>query len=205
MKPVLFACSVLLLVLPFCAPGVSAQDMDAEGKPFRPYRARDFSAHRGLFYMFYGGPVLTVDPLGLGGQSTYGVSAGVRFHLWESRAADTRLTGLKVKGFYVGAGYDYYPLQYDKLYVSGWMRVKTFMPITARLDGIYAFGDGMQGTSTRYCFGFEVSRVTVLLAGEIQKYYTPGLGWHPSTESRYANQGSVMLVIPLLSRTPQKP
>ncbi|HYC86665.1 MAG TPA: hypothetical protein VEB86_15640 [Chryseosolibacter sp.] len=176
-----------------------------DGKTFKRYRASDFSAHRGLFYTVYAAPLVTVDPLGLGGKSAYAASVGLRLNLWESMTPHNRLSGLKIHGFYLGGGYEYYPQQFNKLYGSFWLRIKTFMPIVARADAILAHGGGMVGISRRYGFGFEVKNITVLLCGEYQFYQYGSLGWHPVTESDYANQGAVHLIVPIYSRKPQQP
>jgi hypothetical protein len=177
-----------------------AQKTTIDGKEFQSYNASHFKPHRGIFYQFYVSPVITVDPLGLGGLSTYGVSLGSRINLWESKTPDKKLSGLKMKGFYLAGGYEYYPQQYDKIYGSLWLRIKTFMPIAAKLDMIYATGNGLQGLSTRFCFGFEVKKISIFLCGETYKAYYPGLGYHPNSETPYANAGSILAIVPIFTR-----
>lgn len=184
-------------------PCARAQQLTVEGKSFTQYKPGYFKTRKKLQYNIYLSPVLTVDPLGLGGKSTYGVGAGSRIILWESRAPDNLLQGLRVKGLYAAVGYEYFPLQSDNVYGSLWLRVKTFMPVTARLDYVFSYGDGLRGTSTRYCFGFEVKQVSLLLAGSITRFLSPLWGEHPYLESPYANAGSILLVIPLYKHYPQ--
>ncbi len=171
-----------------------------DGKSFDKYNQKYFNPHRGLFYTLYAAPVITVDPLGIGGKSTYAVSIGARLNIWESKSGFDKLSGLKIAGFYLGGGFEYYPQQYNKTYISGWLRIKTFMPLVARMDSIYAAGYGLQGFSTRYCFGFEIKSITVLLCGETYTAYVPGLGFHPNTETPYTNAGAVMVIVPFLTR-----
>ncbi len=188
--------SIFLLTTYFCC----AQQINVDGKSFAKYSQKPFSPHRGLFYSLYSAAIVTVDPLGLGGKSTYAISLGGRLTIWESKSNFDKLSGLKIAGLYLGGGYEYYPQQYNKAYISGWIRIKTFMPLVARVDRIYATGYGLQGFSTRYCFGFEVKSLTLLLCGETYTAYVPNLGFHPNTESLYTNAGAVMLIVPLLTR-----
>ncbi len=175
-----------------------------DGKEFKSYNRRYFRPHQGIFYSLYASPVFTVDPLNLGGKSTYGFGAGTRIALWQSRSTPRKLDGLKIVGLYTGVGYEFYPLQYDKVYWSFlWIRIKTVIPIVARFDLVYAFQDNLRGTGTRYSFGFEVKKIALIFTGEVQKFYSPLLGWHPATESDYANQGSIALIIPLYQRKPK--
>lgn len=176
-----------------------------DGKTFSAYSRKHFRPHRGLFYQIYASPLLTVDPLALGGKTTYAAAVGARFNVWESRSPYQKLSGLRVHGFYFGGAYEFYPQQFDKLYSSFWLRFKSIMPITARVDFILAHGYGLVGFSRRYGFGFEVKNMTVLLCGEYQWGYYEGLGWHPVTESKYANQGSIHLIVPLIVRNQMKP
>lgn len=191
-------CAAICIIL--AGNGVSAQKTTIDGKEFESYRAGRFKPHRGIFYQFYVSPVITVDPLGLGGMSTYGVSLGSRINLWESKTPDKKFSGLKMKGIYLAGGYEYYPQQYDKIYGSLWFRIKTFMPIAAKLDMIYATGNGLQGFSSRFCFGFEVKKISIFLCGETYRAYDPVLGYHPNTETQYANAGSILAIIPILTR-----
>ncbi|MFZ6013372.1 MAG: hypothetical protein ACOYXT_23725 [Bacteroidota bacterium] len=181
-----------------------AQEKTLDGKIFTAYKRSHFTPKRGLYYTLYLSPLVTVDPLGLGGKSTYALGAGTQIRLWESRTPDKALQGLRIKGWYTAAGYEYYPNQYDNIYGSLWLRVKTFMPITARIDGVYSFGYGMQGVSTRYCFGFEIKKFTVLLCGSIYRYSTSRYGFHPFVESQYTNAGAIMLVVPVYEHQPKR-
>jgi hypothetical protein len=174
-----------------------AQDVTIEGKTFKAYKSRYFKQKTPFQYNLYLSPVLTVDPLGVGGKSTYGLGVGSRINLWESKAADNSLQGLRIKGFYTALGYELYPQQSDNLYASLWLGVKTFMPITARIDYVYSYGNGLRGTSTRYCLGFEVKKVSVLLTGTTTHFLSPVFGEHPYLDSPYTNVGSILLVIPV--------
>lgn len=191
---------LVVMCIVLAGTAASAQKTNIDGKEFQPYRAGHFKPHRGLFYQFYVSPVITVDPLGLGGMSTYGVSLGTRLNVWESKTPDKKFSGLKMKGFYLAGGYEYYPQQYDKIYGSLWLRIKTFMPITAKIDMIYATGYGLQGFSTRFCFGFEVKKISIFLCGETYRAYQAAFGYHPNTESPYVNAGSIMAIIPIYTR-----
>jgi len=179
------------------------QQIKVDGKSFDKYNQSYFTPHRGLFYTIYAAAVVTVDPLGIGGKSTYAISLGGRLNIWEAKSSFNKLSGLKIAGLYLGGGYEYYPQQYKKTYVSGWLRIKTFMPLVARIDRIYATGYGLQGYSNRVCFGFEIKSITLLLCGETYKSYVSGLGFHPNTESPYTNAGAIMVIVPLLSRKDQ--
>ena len=174
-----------------------AQDVSFDGKAYKPYKARYFKPRQPLQYNLYFSPVLTVDPLGLGGKSTYGLGAGSRINLWESRSSDNSLQGLKIKGFYTALGYELFPRQSDNAYLSLWLRVATFMPLTARIDYVYSDGNGLRGISTRYCVGFEVKNVSLLLAGTTTRFLSKRFGEHPYLNSPYSNVGSILLVIPV--------
>lgn len=178
----------------------TAQGTTIDGKEFESYRAGHFKPHRGLFYQLYLSPVVTVDPLGISGKSTYGISLGSRINLWESKTPDKKLSGLKMKGFYFAGGYEYYPQQYDKIYGSLWLRIKTFMPIAAKADLIYATGYGLQGITYRFCVGFEVKSISIFFCGEISGSFYKYLGPHPNTESPYGNAGSILAIIPVFTR-----
>ncbi len=193
-----FWISTIIFLLPDAA--CQGQVIKVDGKSFDKYNQKYFNPHRGLFYTFYAAPVITVDPLGIGGKSTYAISLGGRLNIWESKSNFDKLSGLRIAGFYLGGGFEYYPQQYNKTYFSGWLRIKTFMPLVARIDRIYATGYGLQGFSTRYCFGFEIKSIAVLLCGETYTAYVPGLGFHPNTETPYTNAGAVMVIVPLLTR-----
>ncbi len=186
-------------ILFICSP-TAAQKTTIDGKEFQPYSASHFKPHRGLFYQIYLSPVVTVDPLGISGSSTYGISLGSRINLWESKTPDKKLSGLKMKGFYLAGGYEYYPQQYDKIYTSLWLRIKTFMPLAAKADLIYATGYGLQGITYRFCVGFEVKTISLFFCGEISGSFYKYLGPHPNTESPYGNAGSILAVIPVFTR-----
>ena len=173
--------------------------ISVDGKEFTSYKPKYFTSHRGIFYSVYLSPVLTVDPLGLGGKSTYGLSIGSQISLWENKTPDNVLTGLKIKGLYTALGYEYYPRQYDKAYASLWIRIKAFIPLAGKIDYIYAYGYGLQGITTRYCVGFEVKKITIFLCGEIWFKHLLG-GPHPNFETPYSNHGEIMAVIPVFSR-----
>jgi len=192
--------SVPLFLLIFTFSCHAQDKIQVDGKDFTKYKRSYFSPHRGIFYSFYLSPVLTVDPLGLGGKSTYGASAGVRVNLWESKAPEVRFSGLRVRGLYWATGYEYYPRQFDRIYTSLWLRIKTFLPIAARADALYDYGYGLRGTAERYCIGIEIKKMTLFLCGEtVTTYYKPW-GFSPETRSPYTNAGAIMLVIPVLSR-----
>jgi len=200
--------SVTFLFLPalfmvFIYHASGAQDLAFDGKTFRPYHAKFFKPKRPLQYNLYLSPVLTVDPLGLGGKSTYGMGAGSRINLWESKSSDNNLQGLRIKGFYTAAGYELFPRQSDNVYASLWMRVSTFMPLTARIDYVYSYGKGLRGMSTRYCVGFEVKNVSLFLAGTTTRFLSERFGDHPYLDSPYSNVGSILLVVPLYNHYPQ--
>ena len=178
----------------------SAQKTNIDGKEFQPYRASHFRPHRGLFYQLYVSPVVTVDPLGISGPSTYGIALGSRINLWESKMPDKKLSGLKMKGLYLAAGYEYYPQQYDMIYGSLWLRIKTFMPIAAKADLIYATGYGLKGITYRFCVGFEVKTISIFFCGSISGSFYNYLGPHPNTESPYGNAGSILAIIPVFTR-----
>lgn len=177
-----------------------AQQKKIEGQNFTRYKPAHFKSKRGLAYTLYLSPVLTVDPLGLGGRSTYALALGSRVPLWESKLADQARQGLRIKGLYTAIAYEYYPQQFDNIYVSLWLRIKTFMPIVARTDALYSYGGGKQGVMSRFCFGFEIRRYTILLSGTTYSDISYDLfGDHPTTGSPYANAGSIELVIPIYS------
>jgi len=170
-----------------------------EGKEFTKYNRNYFSPHRGLFYSFYVSPVLTVDPLGLGGKSTYAISLGTQIRVWENKSPDKSLTGLKLKGFYTAFGYEYYPRQIDKVYTSLWIRIKTFMPLTGKIDVVYAYGNSRKGLASRYCVGFELKKISIFFCGEITGF-TKVFGPHPYWDSPYTNVGEILAVIPVFTR-----
>jgi hypothetical protein len=174
---------------------VNAQTREFNGQVYTLYKAKYFKPKKGLSYSFYLSPVLTVDPLGVRGQSTYAFGGGMNLTLWESKSASNALGGLKIQSFYIGTGYENYPEQFDKLYFSFGMRIKTFMPLAARMERIIDIDQGKLGTSVRFCLGFEINKVTVFLSGTT--------GWypydHPVYDTKYSNVGAILLVIPVYS------
>ena len=181
---------------------VTAQEKNIDGQNYTKYKPGYFKPKRGLNYSLYVAPVLTVDPLGIGGKSTYALSVGSQFRLWESKTPDNALRGLHVKGWYTAIGYEYYPQQFDNLYASLWFRVKTFMPLAARVDGMYSFGETGRGLSIRYCFGIEIKRITILACGVYTKWAVANWGWHPSLDSPYTNVGAITILIPFYNHFP---
>ncbi len=177
-----------------------AQSKSIDGRQFSTYHSGYFKPHRGIFYSLYFSPVYTVDPLGFGGKSTYGLGLGTQINLWESKTLPSRYSGLKITGLYTAIGFEYYPQQYNKSYLSLWLRIKSIIPLVAKADMVYSRGYGLQGVTYRYCFGFEVKKVTVLLCGETGGPFFYDLGKHPKTESPYANAGAVLLIIPFFNR-----
>jgi len=192
--------SIALLPIGVGSTLVAQDTKDIDGKTYTAYSASNFKPHRGLFYSLYFSPVLTVDPLGFGGTSTYGLGLGARINIWESKTPPGKLSGLKLTGFYGAVAYEYYPQQYDKSYTSLWLRLKTIIPLAARADLVYSRGYGLQGISYRYCVGIEVKRVTLFFCGETGGPWVTNLGPHPRTESPYANSGSILLIIPVYER-----
>lgn len=178
----------------------SAQQKTQDGQTYALYKPGHFKPGHGLAYSVFVSPVLTVDPMGFGGKSTYALGAGARINLWESKTPDNLLQGLKIKGLYTAFGYEYYPQQYDKLYASLWLRIKTFMPIAARVDKVLDIGETVTGSSLRVCFGFEVKSVTVFLCG------VTGFSLrHPDNiETHYANSGAVMVIVPVYNHSTRK-
>jgi hypothetical protein len=189
---------VALLSLVFTS-NFAQSSISVDGKTFTRYQAKYFKPHRGIFYTLYLSPVITVDPLALGGKSTYGIAMGSRFRIWENYSADSKLGGLKMKGVYTSIAYEYYPQQYSKTYGSLWFRVQNFLPIAFKADLIYARGYGLQGITYRFGIGVEVKNITLFLCGE---YYIYNTGWgpHPNSESPYTNAGELMLTIPVFNR-----
>jgi hypothetical protein len=187
----------LLLLLLLLFPDASAQDsITVDGSSYQRYSKKYFRPHRGISYTLYASPVVTVDPLELGGKSTYALSLGSRFAVWESKTPDKKLTGLKMQGIYLALGYEFYPQQYDKLYTSTWIRVKTFLPLAFKTDLIYAMGNGLTGISNRFCIGIEIKQISLFLCGETYYFDLLG-GLHPNFETRYTNAGEILAVIPL--------
>ena len=181
------------------APSFAQNSIDVNGKSFTRYNSTYFKPHRGLFYTLYLSPVVTVDPLALGGKSTYAIALGSRFRIWESYSANDKLGGLKMKGIYTAIAYEYYPQQYSKTYISLWARVQNFLPIAFKGDLIYAQGYGLQGFSSRYGIGVEVKSISIFLCGELYKLYS-NLGLHPNAETPYTNAGEILAIIPIYDR-----
>ena len=187
------------IIICFSAHGY-AQTRNLDGKEYKRYSSSYFKPHRGLFYNIYFSPVYTVDPLGFGGKSTYGLGLGTRINLWESKTPASKYSGMKVTGLYLAFAYEYYPQQYNKTYGSLWVRIKALIPLAARMDILYCTGYGLQGVNYRYCFGFEVKSVTVFICGEVTGYFPIKFGQSPKEVSPYANAGAIMLNIPLYTR-----
>ena len=172
----------------------NAQKKSIDGKDFSPYKPGDFKPKNGLYYSLYVSPVLTIDPLGLGGKSTYALSVGARINLWESKTPDTKAQ--KVKGWYVGGGYEYYPQQFDMVYFSIWLRVKTFFPLVGKIDAIYAYDGLHSGMMSRYCIGVEIKKISLFLSGTSYALSEE----HPKSYSEYTTAGSIILIIPIYTR-----
>jgi hypothetical protein len=178
-----------------------AQSKSIDGKEFTSYKASYFKPHRGIFYSIYFTPVYTVDPLGFGKKSTYGFGLGTRISLWESKTPASKLSGLKITGIYTGVGFEIYPQQHSKFPLSMWIRVRTIVPLVARADMIYDRGNGLQGISYRYCFGFEIRKVCIFACGETTGPFSYVFGGsHPTAESTYTNAGSILVTIPFFER-----
>lgn len=174
---------------------------EVDGKTFTRYQPKYFRPHRGVFYTLFVSPVITLDPLDITGKSsTYGISLGSRFRIWESYTANNKLGGLKLKGFYTAIGHEYYPQQYSKTYFSVWARIQNFLPIAFKGDVIYAHGYGLRGWSGRWGIGIELKKITVFLCGETYTYKSPEFGLHPNTRSPYTNAGEFLVIIPIYSR-----
>jgi hypothetical protein len=169
-----------------------------EGKEYKPYQPRYFKPKFHLRYTLYLSPIVTVDPLGIGGKSAYALAAGVRINLWESKTPILSNTGLKVNGWYLGGGYEFFPQQYDKIYSSLWIRIKTFMQFVGRLDGVYSYGYGVTGIGSRYSAGFEVKKITIMVCGEL--FYLAGQRDHPGLYSDYFNKAAIFVIIPIYTK-----
>jgi hypothetical protein len=176
-----------------------AQTKLIDGQNYTRYKPGLFKPKKGLDYTIYFSPVLTIDPLGVGGKSTYAIGAGTNVVLWESKSAANSLQGLKIQNFYMGLGYEYYPQQYDKLYISMGIRIKTFMPLAARMERFIDFGENAIGTSARFCFGFEIKKITIFLCGvsDYRVFSKDPTVFHPFVYSKYSNAGAILLVIPV--------
>jgi hypothetical protein len=169
-----------------------AQTRTLNGLEYTKYRAKHFKPKKGLSYSLYLSPVLTVDPLGVRGQSTYAFGGGGNITLWESKQVTNALQGLKIQSVYFGGGYENYPQQFDKVYFSFGLRIRTFMPLAARMERVIDIGKDKVGTSARFCLGFEIKNITILLSGTT--------GWSGNTpvfDSKYSNVGAILLVIPV--------
>jgi hypothetical protein len=173
------------------------QEKIIDDKVFKRYKASYFKPKKGLNYTLCFAPVLTVDPLGIGGKSTYALSAVTNVTLWESKLNAASLQGLRFKEFYTAVGYEYFPKQFDNIFASIGVRIKTFMPLALRMDGMYSFGYGLIGTSTRFCVGFEIRNIAFFATGTTSGGTIKYFGDPPSSKSKYVNVGSIMLVIPL--------
>jgi hypothetical protein len=189
------ACFVCLMIA-----SQAQNTTEVDGKTFTRYQSKYFRPHRGIFYTLFVSPVVTVDPLNLGGKSTYAIAVGSRFRIWESYTANNKLGGLKLKGIYTAVAYEYYPQQYSKTYLSLWARIQNFLPIAFKGDLIYARGYGLQGFSSRYGIGIELKNISLFLCGELYKADSPRFGFHPNTESPYTNAGEILAIIPIYDR-----
>jgi hypothetical protein len=127
MTPRVIRYSIPFAIFLFSIQPIYSQTRVIEGKEFTRYRPKYFKPKLRIHYNIYLSPSLTVDPLNIGGKSAYAISVGTRINLWESKTPMKALQGLKVNGWYFGGGYEYYPQQYDKIYASLWIRIKTFM------------------------------------------------------------------------------
>jgi hypothetical protein len=197
MTPRVIRYSIPFAIFLFSIQPIYSQTRVIEGKEFTRYRPKYFKPKLRIHYNIYLSPSLTVDPLNIGGKSAYAISVGTRINLWESKTPMKALQGLKVNGWYFGGGYEYYPQQYDKIYASLWIRIKTFMQFVGRLDAVYSYGYGLQGTGARYCAGFEVKKITILVCGELYGINQPN---HPHTRSEYFNQAAIFVVIPVYTK-----
>ena len=197
-----YQCVIITSCLGFIFSSLDAQVNTFDGKTFKPYKSAYFKPKRGLQYNLYLSTLLTVDPLGIGGKSTYALGIGSRINIWESKVSGHNLQGLKITGFYTGFGYDLYPQQSDDVYASLWLRLKTFMPITGKIDVVYSYGNELKGLSSRYCVGFEIKNIAVLLTGSIHNFTSPVFGDHPHLNSPYSNVGSIMLIVPVYKHFP---
>lgn len=193
--PNLLVCCVL-----FAITSTAQNSTEVDGKTFTRYQPKYFKPHRGIFYTLFVSPVVTVDPLNLGGKSTYAIAVGSRFRIWESYTANNKLGGLKLKGIYTAVAYEYYPQQYSKTYLSLWARIQNFLPIAFKGDLIYARGYGLQGFSSRYGIGIELRNISLFLCGELYTADSPRFGFHPNTESPYTNAGEILAIIPIYDR-----
>lgn len=176
-----------------------AQTKLIDGQNYTRYKSGYFKPKKGVNYSFFVSPVLTVDPLGVGGKSTYALGVGTNVVLWESKTVSNSLQGLKIQNFYMGLSYEYYPQQYDKVFISMGIRIKTFMPLAARMERIIDIGENSIGTSARFCFGFEIKKVTIFVCG-VSDYYALSKDptvLHPYAYTKYANAGAILLVIPV--------
>jgi hypothetical protein len=189
--------AMVLAIAIFAGTTTLAQNNAVNTLPFSRYKPSDFRGKLHLNYSIYVTPMITVDPLGLGGKSAYALSLGTRIHLWESKQQTALLSGLQLRGIYGALGYEYFPQQFDNFYGSLWFRIKTFIPISARMDALYSFGEGRHGIASRFCFGVEVRTLTLLLSGTIYSAGTQQIfGEHPVYYTDYSNAGAIMLVIP---------
>jgi hypothetical protein len=188
---------VFFLACFLCSSFGFSQTKLIEGKEYKPYSPRYFKPKFTLRYNLYVSPILTVDPLGIGGKSAYALSAGTRINLWESKIPIKSNAGLKVNGWYIGGGYEFFPQQYDKIYGSLWIRIKTFMQFVGRMDAVYSYGYGVSGIGSRYCAGFEIKKISIMCNGELFFSNQPD---HPRVKSKYFNQAAIFVIIPIYTK-----
>jgi hypothetical protein len=187
---VFIATSCLAIVLSCCS--ALAQTKTLNGKEYTKYKRKHFEPKKGLSYSFFVSPVITVDPLGVRGKSTYAFGGGGTLTLWESKAASSALQGLKLQSLYIGAGFENYPQSFDKVYFALGLRIKTFIPIAARMEQMIDIAGDKVGTSVRFCLGLEFKRVTLFVCG-VTGYSIET----PVFDSPYSNAGAILLVIPV--------
>jgi hypothetical protein len=190
----------LIILFPFIiSTAVIGQQKTLDNQTFTRYKPGYFKPRRGLNYTFFFVPLITVDPLGIGGKSTYALSAVSNIRLWGSKLQDKALQGLKINEWYTSVGYEFYPQQFDNIFASIGFKVKTFMPLEARMDAIYSYGYGLAGTSTRFCVGFQIRKVTIFMCGVTSGGTIKYFGEHPYQKSPYANVGNIIVMIPIHS------
>ena len=187
----LFVATVSLIIV-LSHHEIFAQTKTLNGQEYTKYKRKHFEPKKSLTYSIFVSPVLTVDPLGVRGTSTYGFGAGGTINLWESKSVTSALQGLKLQSFYIGAGFENYPQTFDKVYFSLGLRIKTFIPIAARMERMVDIGKDKVGTSARFCLGLEFKKVTLFVCG-VTDYSLES----PVFESKYTNVGAILLVIPV--------
>ena len=196
-KRLIFTAGISILFYFCISSGVNAQQKQIDGQTFTRYKPGYFKPKRGLNYSLIAAAIYTVDPLGIGGKSTYGISPIANIRLWGSKSEERARYGLHISEWYTSIGYDFFPRQFDNVFASIGVRIKTFMPLSLRMDAIYSYGYGLIGTSTRFCVGFEIGKVTFFATGTTSGGTTPYFGEHPYMRSPYFNAGSIMLLIPV--------